>query len=296
MTYELLGVFLGNKCNLSCLHCIPSSGLDQSGSLSSSEINMLCQILVKYKIPMVSFTGGEPLLFYRKQIVEFQNKAPKSIRYRITSNGTIFKTSGWKKLLSQLKIDELRISFDIFHGNKSENSNYLTMINNYCIDINSKFIIEVIYSKISDLEVISRIPKQLRKNIRLDKALKSGRAARTGAFYASEAVSTKNIQGKCPSIEDKVLMYYQGRGFTLCCNNISETKLISEKDRFFSSPQAMTDSFVYQTIIDVTDFEYLARKDYSLAPEENLKCNFCEKYLGSEIEKHKQGLTRVARN
>ena len=88
---------MGNKCNLECDHCIPRSSISERGKLSSEEIAKIIEAVEKYKIPMISFTGGEPLLFYRNEIDKIISSLKGELpKIRITTNGTFLKQSNWK--------------------------------------------------------------------------------------------------------------------------------------------------------------------------------------------------------
>jgi len=77
------------KCNLKCAHCYAhadSNGCD--GELSGEQGKSLIEDFAAYGVPVVLFSGGEPLL--RKDIVELAGFAvDKGMRAVISTNGTL---------------------------------------------------------------------------------------------------------------------------------------------------------------------------------------------------------------
>ncbi|EHQ35691.1 radical SAM/SPASM domain-containing protein [Methanoplanus limicola] len=78
-----------NRCNLFCKHCYSSSGSDSGNEdLSNSQALSLIDDLSGMGIPLIIFTGGEPLL--REDIFELAGYArSKGIATALSSNGTL---------------------------------------------------------------------------------------------------------------------------------------------------------------------------------------------------------------
>ncbi len=78
-----------NRCNLRCKHCyINAEDTDYSNELSTEEAVSLIKDLAAIKIPVLLFSGGEPLL--RKDIFELGKLASDlGLRPVISSNGTL---------------------------------------------------------------------------------------------------------------------------------------------------------------------------------------------------------------
>jgi len=50
-------------CNLKCMHCYSSSdGAARTGELTTSEAKNLIDDLASFKVPVILFSGGEPLM------------------------------------------------------------------------------------------------------------------------------------------------------------------------------------------------------------------------------------------
>jgi pseudo-rSAM protein/SPASM domain protein len=90
---------LTKQCNLYCSHCYAAADTDTApGELSTTEGKRLLDDLAAYGVPVVLFSGGEPLV--RNDLVELVSYADeKGIRPVLSTNGT---------LLTQQKARELR--------------------------------------------------------------------------------------------------------------------------------------------------------------------------------------------
>ncbi|MBN2373072.1 radical SAM protein [bacterium] len=78
-----------NRCNLRCLHCyIQAEDHDYKNELSTKEAKALIDDLGQMQVPVLLFSGGEPIL--RHDLYELGDYATKKgIRAVISSNGTI---------------------------------------------------------------------------------------------------------------------------------------------------------------------------------------------------------------
>ncbi|WP_224485216.1 GTP 3',8-cyclase MoaA [Robertkochia aurantiaca] len=103
-----------DRCNLRCNYCMPSEGIDFSGSnelLSISELIRTSEMMVREGIDKIRITGGEP--FVRKDLPLLlkslsKNKDLKEIS--ITTNGTLIGRH--LPLLKELRIDHINLSMD----------------------------------------------------------------------------------------------------------------------------------------------------------------------------------------
>ena len=77
------------RCNLSCIHCYSDSRNERySGELTTDEAQKMVRYLAAFKVPVLLFSGGEPLL--RKDIFGLNELARKlKIRTVISTNGTL---------------------------------------------------------------------------------------------------------------------------------------------------------------------------------------------------------------
>jgi len=77
------------RCNLNCNHCYADSrDLDYVGELSTEEGHRLVEDLAEFRVPVLLFSGGEPLM--RPDLFELISHAKeKGIRPVISTNGTL---------------------------------------------------------------------------------------------------------------------------------------------------------------------------------------------------------------
>ncbi|MGC8572592.1 MAG: radical SAM/SPASM domain-containing protein [Caldisphaera sp.] len=100
------------KCNLNCVHCyIDASSKSTREELGREKLIEIANEILKIEIPLVIFTGGEPL--YRKEFWELSEilshrKRPK---LGLSSNGTLITEENAKKL-KELGYDYIGISLD----------------------------------------------------------------------------------------------------------------------------------------------------------------------------------------
>ncbi|NLO20940.1 MAG: putative heme d1 biosynthesis radical SAM protein NirJ1 [Syntrophomonadaceae bacterium] len=76
-------------CNLRCIHCyMDSEAQKYSGELSTKEAKEMIDDLADFKVPVLLFSGGEPLI--RPDILELAEYAgSKGIRPTLSTNGTL---------------------------------------------------------------------------------------------------------------------------------------------------------------------------------------------------------------
>ena len=86
-------------CNLKCRHCYMSSDAKKySGELSTDEAKKFIDDLAEFKVPVLLFSGGEPLT--RQDFFELaEYAAKKNIRPTLSTNGTLIT----KKIAEQIK-------------------------------------------------------------------------------------------------------------------------------------------------------------------------------------------------
>src|SRR5665647_3009133 len=88
-------------CNLKCIHCYSNSESKKyDGELDTGEALRFIDHLAEFKVPVILFSGGEPLL--REDLIELVTYAKsKGIRATISTNGTLLsreKTAVLKNL------------------------------------------------------------------------------------------------------------------------------------------------------------------------------------------------------
>jgi len=109
------------KCNLKCIHCYANAG-SKSDELSTEEAKAFIDDLASMKIPVLLFSGGEPLL--RHDIFELAEYASKRIPCALSTNGTLITPEAAEKLKDAgfsyvgVSIDGLKETNDRFRGVK----------------------------------------------------------------------------------------------------------------------------------------------------------------------------------
>jgi 12,18-didecarboxysiroheme deacetylase len=80
---------VGRRCNLRCIHCYSHSrDIAYAGELSTAEGERLIDDLADFGVPVLLFSGGEPLL--RPDILELISRARRrNVRAVISTNGTL---------------------------------------------------------------------------------------------------------------------------------------------------------------------------------------------------------------
>jgi radical SAM protein with 4Fe4S-binding SPASM domain len=103
---------LTDRCNLSCTHCYSWSGPGRHpvGELSTDEAFGLIDDLVGMGVPLIIFSGGEPLL--REDIWELaRHAADRGLKMALSTNGTLITTEIARKI-KECGIEYAGISLD----------------------------------------------------------------------------------------------------------------------------------------------------------------------------------------
>ncbi|MHB1042749.1 MAG: putative heme d1 biosynthesis radical SAM protein NirJ1 [Eubacteriales bacterium] len=111
-------------CNLKCIHCYSNSESKKySGELTTEEAKRFIEDLAGFKVPVLLFSGGEPLL--RRDLVRLVAFAKKlGIRPTISTNGTLIglETAMYLKNLGigyvGISLDGIGENNDRFRGRK----------------------------------------------------------------------------------------------------------------------------------------------------------------------------------
>ncbi len=106
---------LTRRCNLDCWHCyLESQNITYKNELSTPQIKKVIDSLAKIDIPVLLFSGGEPLM--HKDILPLIEYAKaRKIRVGLSTNGTLISKALAKKLAGS-GIDYVGVSID---GRKS---------------------------------------------------------------------------------------------------------------------------------------------------------------------------------
>lgn len=111
-------------CNLSCIHCYSDSSAKQyGGELSTQEAKKMIRKLAEFKVPVLLFSGGEPLL--RKDLFRLNSYAlGLKLRTVISTNGTLINKNTAKKIKQSgfsyvgVSLDGIGERNDSFRGSK----------------------------------------------------------------------------------------------------------------------------------------------------------------------------------
>jgi cyclic pyranopterin phosphate synthase len=114
---DYLRISITDRCNLKCVYCMPSKGLNYFGDteiMTDEEIVRVVRIARKYYLRKVRITGGEPLL--RKNITALISAIKETgIRdLSLTTNG--IKLSGIAQELKKAGLDRVNISLDTMNA------------------------------------------------------------------------------------------------------------------------------------------------------------------------------------
>lgn len=113
-----------NRCNLSCRHCyIEAEDRAYKGELTTAEAKVFIDDLAAMKVPVLLFSGGEPLI--REDLFELGAYAvAKGIRPVISTNGTLITSEVARKIKETgfqyvgISIDGDEEVHDFFRGRK----------------------------------------------------------------------------------------------------------------------------------------------------------------------------------
>jgi Fe-coproporphyrin III synthase len=99
------------RCNLKCVHCYAhAKDISFENELTTHEGKKLLDDLSDFKVPVVLFSGGEPLV--RKDLPELAEYAvQKGMRAVISTNGTLI-TSNMARVLKKIGLSYVGISLD----------------------------------------------------------------------------------------------------------------------------------------------------------------------------------------
>ncbi len=99
------------QCNLHCVHCYASATSQASSAeMSTEEAKTFILGLAEFKVPVILFSGGEPLM--RRDLFELAGFArEQGLRVVLSTNGTLITESVARKL-RQADFSEVGISLD----------------------------------------------------------------------------------------------------------------------------------------------------------------------------------------
>lgn len=156
-------------CNLKCRHCYSESEAKNfAGELTTNEAKQFIDDLALFKVPVLLFSGGEPLI--RQDFLEVAKHVVKrGIRATISTNGTLIDkgVAGRLKEIGVgyvgISIDGLEEKNDFFRGKKGAFNDALSGIRS-CLSMGQKVGLRFTLSKhnFKDLEDIFYLLKEER--------------------------------------------------------------------------------------------------------------------------------------
>ncbi|MCH8069707.1 MAG: GTP 3',8-cyclase MoaA [Candidatus Marinimicrobia bacterium] len=119
-TFDYLRIAVNEKCNLRCIYCMPEEGVDftpDENLLKADEIIRIINIVAKFGVKKLRFTGGEPLL--NKDIVYLISNSvivPGIESVHLTTNGLLLEK--YAVDLSEAGLHGINISLDTLNHQK----------------------------------------------------------------------------------------------------------------------------------------------------------------------------------
>ncbi len=158
---------VSRRCNLRCIHCYSDSeNKAYPGELSAEEGKKLIEDLAEFEVPVLLFSGGEPLM--HPSLLEFARlAASKDIRAVVSTNGTLLTAEIARGLrdagasYAGVSIDGLEKTNDAFRGRKGAFRASLKGIRN-CLEAGLKAGLRLTLTKrnLDDLEGIFELVEE----------------------------------------------------------------------------------------------------------------------------------------
>ncbi|MBP7795550.1 MAG: 7-carboxy-7-deazaguanine synthase QueE [Elusimicrobiales bacterium] len=137
-SYQGEGLFVGQKqiflrfsgCNLSCLYCDENASREKGNIKDVSEtVTKITKLSIKDHINVISFTGGEPLLYtdFIKKVIK---DLGRDFNYLIETNGILY--NNLKELIDLIDIVSMDIKFPQYSGKElwEEHTKFLRISKN----------------------------------------------------------------------------------------------------------------------------------------------------------------------
>lgn len=146
------------QCNLNCLHCYASaSNRKTPGEMDTAAGGSLIRDLASFKVPVILFSGGEPLL--REDLFELAALArEQGIRVALSTNGTLINESLAKKISdigfaeAGISLDGIGTNNDHFRGRKGAYQAALEGIRN-CVALGVKVSLRLTITRFNYQEI-----------------------------------------------------------------------------------------------------------------------------------------------
>lgn len=270
-----LGINLGYKCNFKCAHCSVTE--PASLNLSQEEIRLLGKVIKKYRPPSILLVGGEPVLYTEIANDILQRAGSLSgISVRMITNGfyASSKAAAIKTLSRFYKLNSLLLSYDKFHAKFLPFGNIRNLFL-ACKDLGIRFGVACAIESPLELLLIEKIKRAGKFKVYVQRVLPIGRAKRNDIGYPYQSFDAGVLAKSCPNAGK--IMYFCGRGFSVCCSNL----LFNSASKFMihRSVSAHRNSRFYRKIVN-SDFKAFADElgltTKEFLPEHSIQCNLCE--------------------
>lgn len=279
-----LGIVLGFRCNFSCAHCSVSG--KEKASLSGKEVSRIVEEISKRRIKTLLFIGGEPSLY-----IPLTNKILSSlsglgdITVKVTTNGhfAFTQSQALATMAKYVKLDSVQLSYDKFHAKFLPVRN-IENLYRACRDSGREFGVLLSIQSPLDLAVLATLRRIGDFPIAVQKVLPVGAARKNGVDFSFPRFDRRVLKRKCENRGKAA--YICGRGFSVCCANLS----FGEDFHRFAHPtlQRHFESDFYKLISTNTMGELAKKAGIAvgeLKPEHSNICSLCEyvfhKYPGS---------------
>jgi organic radical activating enzyme len=274
---SMLNIMPGLLCNLSCSHCVNSSGPENRVSMTAEEITELNLFVKKYKPESIYFTGGEPTLYLDifEKVLSDVNYQPK---VTVTTNGLFAKNAEtMKMILGRVPfLSEIQLSYDKYHGLKTLGNiprnlmSYASMSN---IDFN------ISCSVVTPQDIIDAVllEEEYQCKVVLSKVVLSGRAKKNNLTFQYESFDENVWNEQCPNLDS--VTYIANKGYSFCCSNLAFNNDETIGKYTFSSFESMERSDFFKRMKTFTMKELALQAGIevkSLDPKYSLACNLCE--------------------
>lgn len=102
---------MGRRCNLKCIHCYAAArNIEYQGELTTEEGKALIDDLASFGVPVILFSGGEPVMREDLPKLAFYAKE-KGLRAVISTNGTLI-TPEKAKIFKDIDLSYVGVSLD----------------------------------------------------------------------------------------------------------------------------------------------------------------------------------------
>ncbi len=267
-------ITVGYACNFKCAHCGVS--VKRGLSLSSPEITLLVDTIVKHNFGSLLFVGGEPTLYIGKinLILSGIGKSSKP-RVVITTNGHFAgsKVSAIRTLSSFDRLNSVQLSYDKFHKKFLPAAN-IKHLYSACRELGMDFRVLLSIDSPLDLVLVKELQAVGTFNVAVQKVQPIGDAGKNGLMPNYPSFDADVLRKKCPNRTK--LIYMCGEGFTTCCSYLAfqddSAKYIHPTEKaHFTSP--------FYKLISKLTFSGLMKKikvsSNEFLPEHSDPCGIC---------------------